>query len=1065
MDNVIKKCRNIVVFEDDEGLSLIIKKQLEDVGLDVTVVESYEELVEFMRQHPHSLLLLDYLLGEITGEDIIKKLNEADLYIPFVIMTGHGDEKIAVNMMRLGARDFLFKDNAFIELLPKVVIKVINQVNAEINLIEAEKALKESEARYRSITEHMLDLVCQIDRNFVYQYVSPSHKNILGYEEEELLGHSIFEFIHPDFVDIALETLREAIEKQQSSTLVLMLLRKDGKYVYIETQGNLLYNENKELIGGILSSRDITERKRYEEALKDNEEKYRHLVSTMPDVILIYRDLEILFCNEASYDVFGFSREEMIGKNITELIYVESIPFIVDNLKKRQTREKVPPYEVQAHKKNGDRIHISIRGNYIKYDHENAVMLIISDVTARKLIEESLNLRAQLLDAALDSILILDLDGGILYANNSALKNYGFKRNEFLRLNLKQITVLEEVDTLKENMQILFNNGEVIFESVHRQKNGTLVPVEIQAKLNEINNKILVLCIIRDITERKKAESTISYERELLHNLMKYLPDTIYFKDVHSRFTRINKAQSDLLGLNDPEEACGKTDFDYFPHFQALASYDAEQKMLKTGIPIIDKVEEIERFDGQQRWVTATKVPMFDANGNPTGIVGMSRDITERIQAEQLQKCLYQISESVNTVESVQMLYERLHKIIKDLMPADNFYIAMYNETTELLSFPYFVDQYDSTPDPKPLGRGLTEYVLRTGKELLVDEDIDMDLRARGEVDLIGEPTKVWLGVPMKIGNKTTGVIVVQDYENEKTYAERERKILVFVSEQIALAIEKKRTEEELIRFNHELKESKDLLEERTVELDTLNKYLSDSENMLKEINDSKDKFFSIVAHDLKSPFNGLLGFTKILLEDFDELPPEMLKGYIANIYTTAKNVYTLIENLLEWSRIQTGKMDYSPVKMDLFDEVKYTVELLNNNAKNKNITLAGNVPQGTIVCVDNHMIHSVMQNLISNALKFTREGGLVEINSRDIGEFVEVTIADNGIGIKESDLWKLFRIDVQHTTQGTAKEKGTGLGLILVKELIEKHGGKIWAESTEGVGTKFIFTLPKNIE
>lgn len=1060
-----KYCRNVVVFEDDEGLSLIIKKQLEEIDLCVTTVESYEELIEYMRLNPHSLLLLDYLLGDINGEDIIHRLQEANLCIPFIIMTGHGNEKIAVNMMRLGARDFLFKDSEFLGMLQKVVKKVISQINTEINLHEAEKALKENEARYRSITEHMLDLVCQIDKNFIYQYVSPSHKSILGYEEEELVGHSIFEFIHPDYVEVALETLRKAIESRHSSILNLRLLRKDGTYIYIESQGNLLYDKTGELIGGIISSRDITERIRYEEALKENEEKYRHLVTTLPDVILIYKDLEILFCNDASYDVFGYTKDEMIGKNITELIYMESIPFIMDHMKKRQSREKVAPYEVQAHRKNGDRIHISIRGNMVNYNHESTVLLIISDITARKVIEESLNLRAQLLDAASDSILILDLDGGILYANNSALKNYGFKRNEFLRLNLKQITVLEEIDSLKENMQLLFNNGEVIFESCHRQKNGALVPVEITAKLNEINNKILVLCIIRDITDRKKAESTITYERELLHNLMKYLPDTIYFKDVHSRFTRINTAQAELLGLSNPEDAYGKTDFDYFPHFQALASYDAEQKMLKTGIPLIDKIEELERFDGQQRWVTATKVPMFDSNGNPTGIVGMSRDITERIQAEQLQKCLYQISESVNTVESVQMLYERLHKIIMDLMPADNFYIAVYDDKTELLSFPYFVDQYDTTPEPRELGRGLTEYVLRTGKDLLVDERVDLDLRARGEVDMVGEPTKIWLGVPMKIGNKTTGVIVVQDYENEKTYAERERKILVFVSEQIALAIEKKRTEEELKRFNRELQESKELLEERTQELDTLNKYLSDSENMLKEINDSKDKFFSIVAHDLKSPFNGLLGFTKILLEDFDELPPEMLRGYIANIYTTAKNVYTLIENLLEWSRIQTGKMDFSPVKMDLFDEVKYTVELLNNNAKNKNISLVGNVPEGTIVCVDNNMIHSVMQNLISNALKFTREGGLVEIISRDAGDFVEVTIADNGIGIKESDLWKLFRIDVQHTTQGTAKEKGTGLGLILVKELIEKHGGKIWAESTEGVGTKFIFTLPKSIE
>lgn len=1065
MDEGKKLCCNIVILEDDEGFAHLIMRKLELEKFSATYVTSYEELLEFMRFNPHSLLLLDYILGDMTGEEIIRRLKAANLKIPFIIMTGHEDVKIAVNMMRQGAKDFLFKDSNFLEFLPSVVSNTIEKLNIELELANAQKALHESESRFRTIANHMLDLVCQIDKNFVYQYVSPSHKSILGFEDNELLEHSIFEFIHPDFIESALETLKRAIEDKHSSTFVLKFQCKNGSFIWLESYGSLLYNETEELIGGIISSRDITERKKYEEMIKENEEKYKYLVSTLPDVILIHKNGVIQFSNDAAYDIFGYKTEEMIGKNVTDFIYKESIPLILENMKKRVLGEKIPPYEVQAHRKNGDRIHISIRGSSIKYDNENSLLVIISDITARKVIEESLNLRAQLLDAASDSILILDLDGGILYANNSALKNYGFKRNEFLKLNIRQITVLEEIETLKEKMQVLFNDGEVVFESYHRQKNGAIVPVEIQGKLNEINNKILVMCIIRDITDRKKAENTIVYERELLHNLMKYLPDTIYFKDVQSRFTRINEAQAHLLGCASPEEAIGKTDFDFFPHFQALAAYDDEQTMLKTGIPLIDKVEELERFDGQQMWVTATKVPMFDANSRATGIVGMSRDITERIQSERLQKCLYQISDAVNTAENVQTLYLKLHIIIKELMPADNFYIAIFDEQTGLITFPYFLDQYDSPPEPKVLGRSLTEYVLRTGQDILVDEKMDLELRAKGEVNLVGEPTKIWLGVPLKVRNKTTGVIVVQDYENEKTYGERERKILVFVSEQIALAIEKKRTEEELMRYNLELQESKNLLEERTIELDTLNKYLSESENVLKEINASKDKFFSIVAHDLKSPFNGLLGFTKILLDDFEELPPDMLKGYIGNIYITAKNVYTLIENLLEWSRIQTGKMEFTPVKMDLFEEVSYTVELLNNNAKNKNINLVGEVPKETYVCVDNNMIHSVMQNLVSNALKFTREGGEVKILSKDADEFVEVTISDNGIGIKESDIWKLFRIDVQHTTQGTAREKGTGLGLILCKELIEKHNGQIRVESTEGIGTKFIFTLPKHMD
>jgi PAS domain S-box-containing protein len=1058
-----KQICDVVILDDDEGIAELIKRKLEESGLNISITLTYEELVSHIGANRPSLLLLDYFLGATTGREVVMQLTNDGYKIPFIIMTGREDERVAVDMMRLGAKDFLYKDSSFIEMLPSVVEKVISQINIEHELERAQTALKESENKLRIITDYMLDMVCHVKKGLIYEYVSPSYKNILGYEVEELLGRSVLELIHPDFLASVNECISQAQKSHTHSAIETKIKHKDGHYIWIESKGNLLFNENGESIGGVLCSREITQRKEYELALLENEEKYRLLVSTVPDAIIIYNDGVILFSNEAAYDIFGYTKEEMIGKKFIDLVAEEDRNIVYENVKYRTENGKSSFYELQAYKKNGERIDIHVRGNFVKYENKDSQLVIIDDITTRKRIEESLAIRAKLLDSASDSIFILDMDGSILYANNSALKDYGFKRNEILKLNIRQVTVPKEIEVLDEKLKSLYDNGSVVFESVHRQKEGVLVPVEIQIKLNDVNGKILVMCIVRNITERKKAEDTIKYEQDLLHNLMQFMPDTIYFKDVNSRFTRINQAQADTLGVGSPEDAIGKTDFDFFPHYQALAAYDDEQKMLRTGIPIVDKLELIEQKDGNNKWVSATKVPIFDNDGNAVGIVGTSRDISERIQSEKIQQCLYQISEAVNMSENVQALYIKIHTIIKDLMPADNFYIAIYDDKTELLAFPYWVDKYEQPPQPRALSRGLTEYVIRSGQDILVNEEFNLKLKTQGEIELIGNPSKIWLGVPLRIGNKCIGAIVVQDYENEKTFCEKEKQILVFVSEQIALAIEKKQTEEDMRQFNSELRESKHLLEDRAIELDTLNRYLVESENVLKEMNASKDKFFSIVAHDLKSPFNGLLGFTKILVDDFEELSPEMLKGYIYNIYVTAKNVYNLIENLLEWSRIQTGKMEFTPKMIDLSDEVKYTIELLNNNAVNKNISLVGNTPIGTMVCVDSNMIHSVLQNLVSNALKFTRLGGTVEISSRDDGNFVEVTVSDNGIGIKESDIWKIFRIDVQHTTTGTAKEKGTGLGLILCKELIDKHGGKIWVESVEGVGSKFIFTLPKS--
>jgi len=230
----------------------------------------------------------------------------------------------------------------------------------------------------------------------------------------------------------------------------------------------------------------------------------------------------------------------------------------------------------------------------------------------------------------------------------------------------------------------------------------------------------------------------------------------------------------------------------------------------------------------------------------------------------------------------------------------------------------------------------------------------------------------------------------------------------------------------------------------------------------LEQMNANKDKFFSIVMHDLKSPFNGLLGFCDVLSEDFDYLSKEEIRLYINHIQTGTKNVYALIENLLDWSRLQTGKVKFKPEVLDVTEEVHNIFTLLSGNAFRKNINFEQNIPADTHVLADHTMFHSILQNLISNALKFTHSGGLIFVSAQDIPDFVVISISDSGIGISKENIEKLFRADKHYSTMGTNNEQGTGLGLVLCKELIEKNGGEIWVESEIGKGSRFIFTLPK---
>lgn len=231
----------------------------------------------------------------------------------------------------------------------------------------------------------------------------------------------------------------------------------------------------------------------------------------------------------------------------------------------------------------------------------------------------------------------------------------------------------------------------------------------------------------------------------------------------------------------------------------------------------------------------------------------------------------------------------------------------------------------------------------------------------------------------------------------------------------------------------------------------------------LVEINAAKDKFFSIISHDLRSPLGGLMQVLEILEESNDSLEDEEKISIIKGAANTSKMVYALMENLLEWSRIQTGKIPYEPERIEIFPMISGLESLYNQNLKNKKITLKVDIDPNESVFADVKMTNTILRNLISNAIKFTHMSGSIYISSESNENFIIIRVKDTGVGIDENYADKLFKTDSSYSTEGTAHEKGTGLGLVLCKELVEKQGGKIWVESQKGKGTTFSFSLPRD--
>jgi PAS domain S-box-containing protein len=249
---------------------------------------------------------------------------------------------------------------------------------------------------------------------------------------------------------------------------------------------------------------------------------------------------------------------------------------------------------------------------------------------------------------------------------------------------------------------------------------------------------------------------------------------------------------------------------------------------------------------------------------------------------------------------------------------------------------------------------------------------------------------------------------------------------------------------------------SRDITEKKKAE-EQLKKNAKD----LKELNATKDKFFGIIAHDLRNPFSSLLGASEILSTNVRQYDIDSIETFSRLSYDAAKSCYALLENLLEWSRAQTGNLKYNPQEVKIGELIDENLSVLRTMALNKKITLTSKIAEDYSIYADRDMLKAILRNLLNNALKFTCVSGEVSVNATKENNNIMITVKDNGIGIPKKDIDKLFRIDIKYSKIGTSEERGTGLGLLLCKEFIEQHGGKIWVESTEGEGSEFKFTIP----
>ena len=664
---------------------------------------------------------------------------------------------------------------------------------------------------------------------------------------------------------------------------------------------------------------------------------------------------------------------------------------------------------------------------------------ISRDITERKQAEEALrklSLRQEAILAAVPEI-IMEVDKNKIYswANESGLEFFG---KDVIG---KEASLYFEGEQETYNMvQPLFDGVEGIFyvESWQRRYDGEkrLLAWWCRTLKDNEGNVTGALSSARDITESKKTSDILKQSEERLRSLTESANDAIITADGKGNILGWNRAAEEMFGYNE-SEIIGKSLKLIIPdYFFKKVIISMKRLELWAEKNVAGKTVELDglRKDGNVFPLELSLSEWETMEGK--FFTGIMRDITNRKRTELQSQILYEITQGVTSTDNLDELLKLMHHSLGKVVYAENCFVALYNQETGLFNFPYFVDKLDPTPMPTSMSKSCSAYVLRTGKPLLLTQKLFNQLLEQNEVKLVGSNSPSWIGIPLQTPSSIIGVLVLQHYEKENVYSESDVKFLVSIGSQIAISIERKKAEEE-IKLKNEL---------------------------LQAINAEKDKFFSILAHDLRGPLSAFVAATQIIAEEIQTMSMEDIKEITLSMKSSATNIYSLLENLLEWSRLRRGMMDFNPEKIKLKQITTACIEVLKESARKKEIKIAYSLPDDLEIYADSHMLETVIRNLVSNAIKFTPKSGEISVSAAATPDnTIEIKICDTGIGMSHELISKLFLLNERTNRNGTEGEPSTGLGLLLCKEFIEKHGGKIWVESEEGKGSTFSFTIPMN--
>ena len=756
--------------------------------------------------------------------------------------------------------------------------------------------------------------------------------------------------------------------------------------------------------------RSTTRRRHEEDAVQEIQERYEALFNrTLFGVYVHDFEGRFLDANAAALNLLGYNKNEIRNLNFSSLLdegQMDRAFNVLAEIKRTGSQKETTIYRLR--RKNGGHIWVETEASVIyKAGKPFAVQGIARDITDRMRMEESLRENEEMFRgisaSAQDAIIVVDNDGKISYWNDAAVRMFGYTREEAVGQSAKIIIPEEYSAAFTRGFAAFRRTGkgpqvEETRELTARRKDGIRFPVELSLGGAKIKDKWNAIGIVRDITERMLAMEALWESEEKFRNLAEQSPNMIFINK-KGRIVYANEKCEEIMGYSRDE--LYSPDFDFLvliaPEFREKIKNNFKRHLRGEDIPPY----EYTILTKAGKRIEAILTPKLIDYEKEKAILGTITDITQQKKSEKIKGSIYKISEAVHSAGSLEELFRSIHTIIGELMPAKNFYIALYDKDIERLSFPYFADEYDQTPAPKKLGKGLTEYVLRTGEPLLASPEVFEELVRKGEAELIGAPSIDWLGVPLKMDHQTFGVLVVQSYTEGVRFGEEAKEILNFVSGQTAMAIRRKHQEEQI---KESLQEKEVLLQEVHHRVKNNMQIISSLLNL--EAAQTKDREFIRMVKDSQSRIRSIALVHEKLYRSKD----------FANI-NFSDYAESLAVHLFQFNQVDSNLIRLRTKLEDVFLDIQTAI------------------PCGLI-----------LNELITNALKHAfpdASGGEIMVELRPLNQNAfEMIVRDNGVGIPDG-------LDVGSTAT---------LGLQIVNTLVRQIEGSMEVQRDSGTTVKIVF-------